>query len=94
MNKLGKHLTIILTEMCKRVNVKFEDVDFKEKEWFMKHSWTEEEQDDFKKWLVDYWYSNKEARKEMLSSGGIRRTKKKLKDIAAWFLLDYGWKIK
>jgi len=90
--KFEKHLSLILKEMCKRVGVKLKDIDFNDQQWFMKHEWTEKEEQDFKKWLVDYLYGSKEARDSIMAYP--RKVKKSCEDVASWFILDYGWKIK
>ena len=56
------HTLSILKQMCKEVRVSFKKVDFNEDGWYRKYEWTEYKQEKFKKWLVDYLYSNKEAR--------------------------------
>ena len=38
-------------------------IDFKSKDWYLKYTWTEEEQDDFIKWLADFLHTNNKARK-------------------------------
>ena len=53
----------ILTEMCKRVGLKYEDVDFSKEGWYMAHTWTEQEQDDFRKWLGEYLKKHKNVGK-------------------------------
>ena len=92
MKEFGKHLKIILSEMCKRVNVNYDDINFKDDNWFMEHSWNETEEKDFEKWLNDYFYNNTEARKEMLSANIKRR--KYTKKAANEFVWNYGWKSK
>ena len=89
---VNKHLEIILKEMCKRVGANYNDIDFKDKEWYTRHEWLEEEQEDFHKWLVDYLYNNTEARKEILRYP--RKNKKLINKAVTWFLFDYGWKLK
>ena len=34
--------------MCNRVGVKFDEIDFKDSELYVKHEWTENEQDKFR----------------------------------------------
>ncbi len=87
--KFNKYLEEVLREMCKRANVKFEDVDFKEREWYLKNSWTAEEQEDFEKWLYDYLRKNVEARYELMSIP--RNSKRFLQGFVSEFILNYGW---
>lgn len=46
-----EHTKLILTEMCSRVGVKYEDFDFNQPDWFMKYSWTAEEEESYRVWL-------------------------------------------
>ena len=58
-----KHSKKILAEMCKRVGVDAKDFDFDKDDWFRKHPWTKEEEDNFVLWLANYLTRNKIARK-------------------------------
>lgn len=89
---MNKKLEPILKEMCKRVNVKYSDVDFTTSDWYTKHSWTEEEEDDFKVWLSEWIKNNKKDAKLLWSSH--RFTKKNRQGMAAGFAFNYGWKYK
>lgn len=91
-NKMGKHLRVILKEMCKRVGAKFEEINFKKQNWFMKFSWTEKEQNEFIDWLTNYLYQNSEARKEVMKFPV--KDKKRCKEVAIQFVSFYGWKTK
>ena len=75
--------------MCSRVNANPEEIYFKSNDWYLKHTWTIKEQDDFIKWLANFLYTNKKARKlfDMIST-----SKKSCKQVAIFFALDYGWK--
>jgi hypothetical protein len=86
---MNEELKTILNEMCLRVNANPEEIDFKSKDWYLKHTWTIKEQDDFIKWLADFLYTNKKARKlfNMFSS-----SKKSCNQVAMFFVSDYGWK--
>lgn len=59
----------------------------KQPDWYLKHSWTEEQQDKFKEWLVKYLYKNANKLDLIKNKEACRRE-------ASWFLLDYGWKFK
>ena len=89
-----KHLDIILHEMARRVGANWDDIDGKQDGWYSLYEWTEEEQDNFKTWLVNYLYESSEARKELLQFPSIYKSKKRLTKVADWFLLQYGWKFK
>lgn len=47
----NKTLKEILIEMCNRIQVNYETIDFKKKGWFSDHEWTLAEQDKFKDWM-------------------------------------------
>ena len=87
------HTLFILKQMCKEVRVSFKKVDFNEDGWYRKYEWTEYKQEKFKKWLVDYLYSNKEARQEILGNP-YNKTKKQIEKTVEFFILNYGWKLK
>jgi len=90
--KFSKHLKIVLEEMCRRVDIGFELVNFEDENWYQKHKWTEKEQDDFVKWLTDYLYANTEARQELTTV--YYKNKKQLKKVATEFTFNYGWSFK
>jgi hypothetical protein len=90
--KQKPHLKRILKEMCKRVGTSIDKVNFTKPGWFTKHSWTEQEQEDFMKWLIDYLSESRLARVEILNipisdSRTIERA-------ASLFIFEYGWKLK
>ena len=90
--KMSKHLGIVFKEMCKRVGADYRKVDVTKEGWFSEYKWTEKEQEDFKKWMVDYLYNNTEARHELLEIPF--RAKKAIKKAVDWFIFDYGWAYK
>jgi hypothetical protein len=86
---MNQELKTILDEMCSRVGAK--DVNFEEDNWYLKHTWTEKEQDDFINWLANYLYENKEARKMFVN---LRKVKRDCNKASNKFVLNYGWKTK
>jgi len=89
---MNKYLKEILIEMCKRVNAKYEDIDFKKEQWFLEYEWTNEEEASFINWLVDYMKQNKEARDTLMMFP--RNNKRDLERFANSFIFNYGWKYK
>jgi hypothetical protein len=89
---MNKELDIILKEMCDRVGVAFEDVDFQEHNWFTKHRWTIHQEEDFLEWLTNHLYENKEARGVILRI--TSKNKKLCKQGAQAFIFNYGWSYK
>ena len=89
---MNKYLKEILIEMCKRVNAKYEDIDFKKEQWFLEYEWTNEEEASFINWLVDYMKQNKEVRDTLMMFP--RNNKRDLERFANSFIFNYGWKYK
>ena len=87
---MTKHTKIILEEMCKRIGVKYEDMDFKKPHWFWNFAWTQEQEDDFKKWIVSYLIGSYEARQELMEHPNLKDCDK----VADEFIMQYGWKVK
>lgn len=83
------HLDAVLDKMCEVVGA--EDVDFNAQNWFWQHSWTQEQEDEFKDWLTDY-LRNRAAQVELMSYP--RGAKKDRKLFAEAFIWNYGWKEK
>ena len=90
--RFSEGLERVLREMCKRAGVRFEDVDFSDPEWYLKHEWTLEEEADFVEWLTT----------ELSRDGALRRelmeipfsNKRHLRMFAIYFVSNYGWKVK
>ena len=89
---MGKHFEIIMNEMCKRVGADWSKVNPKKGDWFMKHTWTEEEENKFIDWFVNYLIKHKEARKEILTRETTSRIM--IRRVVEKFVLNYGWKLK
>ena len=80
----------ILQEMCKRVNANYDEINFQEDNWYHKYSWTLEEENEFKKWLINYFNNNKSAFKVMCKFPSITKIEKLVDE----FIFQYGWKLK
>lgn len=91
-SKLGKHLTAILKEMCRRIDVPFESVDFDDDQWYRGHSWTREQEAAFEDWLVNHMASNIEVRCEILENPHSK-SKKSLRGAAQMFCFMWGWSL-
>lgn len=90
-NSNFSHLEVILRKMCYFVNAKYEDIDFKSPNWYLSHTWTEEEEERFGNWLITYLRDNKDARLEIMryGHGSLRNIKKAVSE----FIFIYGWKL-
>jgi hypothetical protein len=81
--KLDEFHLKALDEMFRRVGFEGYDKEFtQQNHWFTKREWTLEEDVDFTKWMAE------EYRKTFRSS------KSEAKEVAGWFVFNYGWKIK
>ena len=70
-----------LAEMFKRVGAKYPWLELtRYKEWYNRRTWTEDEENDFKKWMRSFLKKR------------YRWTKKKLEWEIDMFLLMWGWK--
>jgi len=83
MKKFDKEFRKIFVEMFKRVDLKFNEKYVSKPDWYAKHTWSEEESDKFRVWLVKYLEKN--AKKMGFS-------KQRADKEASWFMLAYSWK--
>lgn len=83
-----EHSAIILDELCKRVGVDSKTVDFSKPSWFEEHSWTKDEQQDFRDWLAGFLSENGYAKKT------YHMGQKHSYYEASKMLSNYGWKVK
>ena len=81
----------IMEMMCEEIGVDSSTMDFKESEWYLKHTWTEEQENSFKNKLLRYLMNSKKAREGFLEHPeGYNRM---ILDIAVnSFVMQYGWK--
>lgn len=86
---MGKHLKAILKEMCKRVKAPYTKMNFSKKNWFLTYSWTEEEENDFREWLIKYVKKDKYARMELAG-----RSHCDVNKLVNEFIFNYGWTTK
>jgi hypothetical protein len=75
--------------MCQVINVDPDNVDFESQNWFQSHTWNNEQQEEFKKWLLDLLSTNIEARREFMKFP--RKDKKSLEKFWQEFNLMWGW---
>ena len=79
--------------MCDAVSADYDSVDFKDDDdsYFMKYSWTADQEGEFIEWLADYLYTDKEARVEFME--WPRKNKKLCHNKAYWFTWNHGWRV-
>lgn len=83
----------VLEMMCDQINAPYSIVNknLKDKMWFQRKTWTEKQERDFKKKLIDWIYNNAEARREF---NYLPKRKIDIDKWVGWFLFDYGWMVK
>ena len=89
--QMNSSMTEILTEMIHRIGKTEDDIDFSEKDWFEKHTWTEKEQEAYREWLVEYLKNPKHLR-EIAMWPRITKNKKMREKLAGELILNYGWR--
>ena len=92
-NLFGVYFTDVLKEMCSRVGVEFEDIDFDKDEWYLDHEWTQDEQEDFIRWFAKF-LRNKGVRTEITKYPSLLNNYVKREQFARQFLTEFGWKVK
>ncbi len=75
----------ILTELCNRVGVQRKTVNTAQSHWFWKHTWTEEEEEQFRIWLGKFLEEKKYCR-------GKYRGQNRGYYEAGKVVMDIGWK--
>ncbi len=83
--------TEILKKQCEIVGADFDKMDFvsPESRWFMEYSWTEEQEKEFKKWLMDYMKALSKQEYYQLST--YSKNKTNMEKIAEEWCWNYGW---
>lgn len=88
---MTERLREVFKEMAKRVGTTIETIDFNDKNWFLKHKWTIQEELDFKNWLLEELKNSPELVDDLVNEGFIRR---ELNEMATDFVIFYGWDFK
>jgi len=83
----------LLTEMCKKINVDPETIDFKKEGWFTEHTWTKEQENEYRDWLNEQLYNNRALVRE-ISTLGYFANRKRIESLVDQFILMYGWRTK
>lgn len=89
----GPWALMVMQEMCEVVGIDINTINFGNPNWPEKHSWTIEQHDAFKSWLISLWRRNLMAREELLADPD-NYSSDYLSTAADKFLEISGWKIK
>lgn len=89
-----KHLRKVMIKMCSyaKPKVSLKNIDTTKEEWYNEYTWTEKQQQSFRKWFVDYLYNDKDARNALLNRNV--KSKKYLDMAVLAFIFDYGWRVR
>jgi hypothetical protein len=86
-------LKLVLSKMCTYIDIPFDDIDFEQRDWYLQHEWTEENQNDFVDWLTNQLQNNSKIRKD-LTTMNHKPNEEYARTSAGWFILYCGWKTK
>lgn len=92
-NLHGVYFTEVLREMCNRVDVNYEDIDFKKDNWYEDYTWSTNDQNKFIEWFAKY-LRNMGPRRELCKYPSLTRTIKQRIKFAEKFVPSFSWKIK
>ena len=79
--KADKFIEIALTRMFQVVGIKYKKSSCKKPNWYLKHTWTQEQSDIYGKWFIDEYCKT------------FKSSLKTAKTEWMWFFMNYGWKI-
>ena len=82
----------VVMKMSEFADGKYELPDLTDKEWFLTKSWTKEQEQQFKKWLVNKLLTNKDYR-HVLSRAKTKMGKKYYEKLADYFCFNFGWRL-
>jgi hypothetical protein len=83
-------LEIVLRKMCEYVGADYDSIDFKKDRWFMDYAWTEDTENEFKNWFINYLKTNKKAKLQLMKYPRIT----KVDNFVNNFIFNYGWRTK
>jgi len=86
------HLENIFAVMCRVIEVDYNTIDRTKDRWYSEYEWSEDVEDKFKEWMIDYIHKIPEAQRELYDKAYMRRSDCEL--AVSMFLLNYGWKTK
>jgi len=92
MREIDGNLKTIMEKMCFYAEVDYEKVDFSAKDWMLKYTWTQEQSDNFEKWLSKFLRDNINAQRELFEM--TIKTKRLLQLAVNQFVAFYTFKIK
>lgn len=83
----------VLREQCRRVGVDPDSLDYSSPDWYLRHSWTEDDESDFKRWLYKALSKDKDIRRDLLGPYRWPSPWTRRRAADEWCLM-YGWRIR
>ena len=90
--QISPELEVILKKMCEMVGANYDEIDFKEKDWYRKHQWTIAQENEFIDWFTDRLNKNKVTRNEFVEYS-LNPGRKRLRKVSEGFAFNYGWRL-
>ena len=87
------YLKLVIYKMCEFAEIDPITVDFNSKTWYSDNTWTDEQELEFKEWVVDFMQHSIGARRELMRFS-IYKSKKSILRWYMWFNLQWGLKTK
>lgn len=89
---MNPYLKELLIEMFRIVGASFTEEFIQAPGWYVKYSWSQEEEFSFKEWATRHLYKSKEARQALMAFP--RKNKALIAKTIDEFIFNYGWKDK
>lgn len=86
---MNESLVIILKHMCEVAGCDYDTIDFKSNDWYTTYTWSDEQQNEFVEWMIDYLKTSPIARKNLNILSSSKQT---LRKASEFFVSMYGWK--
>jgi hypothetical protein len=94
-NTFNQSQTLVFKKMFEIVGLSlqdYQDFDFTDPQWYLKHSWTMQQEKEFTEWMVEMLYLNSKMRIDLMKFP--KKSKIEIRRSVNWFTLMYGWKLK
>jgi len=94
-NTFNQSQTLVFKKMFEIIGLSlqdYQDFDFTDPQWYLKHSWTMRQEKVFTEWMVEMLYLNSKMRIDLMKFP--KKSKIEIRKSVNWFTLMYGWKLK
>lgn len=91
LDKFPEGLSIALKQMCSIIGVSEINLDLPF--WFHEHTWTSEQENEFKSWLYNTLKTDKSMVKSLTKNTNLGKTKEAREKLVNEFVFNYGWKV-